>query len=138
MEFRSGYEGTIKVGGGSTPPQAKFFGSWDASSKTELKKRGPYIGDSGKIYKSRGGRDGSVSLKGDVPKGYDAAIAAILAAEENGTDLVLELTQTDGLVTAGTWAITELKVGSKGDEGHTIELECESNGTYSFDGPTGP
>lgn len=125
-----GYDGTVKSGANT----ADFVGSWEFTSARETTKRGPYIGDGGVIYKTRGGREGSGSIKGELRAGASTFRTALLAAEANGTDIALEFVATNGVKVAGSaFVVTEVKVGADAGEGVSIEFAFEANGAYTID-----
>jgi hypothetical protein len=125
-----GYDGSVASGANS----ADFIGSWDFESKWEVKKRGPYIGDSGTLYKVVSSRDGSGSLKGELRAGSSTFRAALVAAEAAGSDIALTLIATSGVKVSGSaFKITSLKIEAKADEGIDINFDFEANGAYTID-----
>lgn len=125
-----GYDGSVASGANT----ADFIGSWEFESKRETKTRGPYIGDSGTIYKTRGGREGSGSLKGELRSGASAFRTAMLAAEAAGSDVALTLIATNGVKISGSaFIITSLKFEAKADEGVDVTFDFDANGSYTID-----
>lgn len=126
----SGIDGSVKTG----MSIADFIGSWDFESKTAVKTRGPYIGDGGRLYKVRGGRDGSGSLKGELREGAQAFRRALLTAEKNGTDIPLELNSADAIkVTGDAFIVSNVKIEAKGEDGCDISFDFEANGAFEIE-----
>jgi hypothetical protein len=111
---------------------------WEADLNIEITKDGPFLNDSGKIYKILGGTEAKGKVKGKVPSGRDAAITAIAAAI--GASAGLDLTLDQGVYSGGATGgyrlivsgalISNLKVGQDSKNGAPFEFDWESNGHY--------
>lgn len=132
-----GYDG--KVEQGATPTALLGVESWEADVDVEVNKVGPFLNDSGTIYKIRGGIDCKGKVKCSVPDGMDANQTALIDALTGGDDIKLVLTQgvqgsgTGGYVlTIDKAIISKVKPSQDTKGGPAVEFEFEANGAVTL------
>ncbi len=132
-----GFDGKIEQGG--SPTALLGVESWEADVDVQINTIGPFLNDSGKLYKVRGGKDCKGKAKCSVPDGKDSSQTAIINALNNGTDINLVLTQgvqgtgTGGYVlTVPTAVISKVKPAQDSKGGPGVEFEFEANGSFTL------
>ncbi len=132
-----GFDGKVEQGAG--PTALLGVESWEADVDIDISTVGPFLNDSGKKYKVRGGKEVKGKIKCSVPDGKDTNQTAIMNALINGTDINLVLTQgvqgagTGGYVlTVPTAVVSKVKPGQDSKGGPAIEFEFESSGSFTL------
>lgn len=130
-----GFDGAVSQG--ASPTALLGITDWEADIDLEITTDGPFLNDSGTLYKTRGGKDIKFKAKGKVPSGKDSNQTAVITALTAGTDLNIVLRQGDTAasdlaytITIPTAVITHVKLGQDSKNGSTVEFDGEGSGTF--------
>lgn len=99
-----------------------FIQSWEANMSQDYAEQGPFLNDSGNLYRARTSKKLEGSIKGVVPSGKDVSQTAIITAFTGGTDIKMSLVSTAGysiVITAASY--------------DSVKLGHDSNGTATFE-----
>jgi hypothetical protein len=127
----TGWAGTVKQAGTALV----FMNSWEITMTYDTATQGPFLNDSGALYKSRTAKSAKGSAKGVVPSGKDVNQDAVTTAFQTGANKAMTLFSTGGhSIEIGTAIITELKFGHDAKDGPTFEFNFEDSGGFLVDG----
>ena len=116
----SGPSGRVTQGTADTA--LVFITDWSAEQKQDYETQGPFLNDSGNLYRSRTSKQLQWNFKGVVPSGKDASQTAIQTALTGGTDIKLSLVSVAGYSILVTLASVE-----------TVNLGHDAKGTATFE-----
>lgn len=132
-----GFDG--KVEEGASPTALLGVADWEITVTIGVETDGPFLNDSGKIYKSISSVDSKGKVKGSVSDGKDTALTSIKTAALAGTAINLVLTQgvqgggTGGYVyTCATSVISDFKLTQAAKGGAKFEFSFEGSGTFTI------
>jgi hypothetical protein len=109
-----------------------FITSWDADISQDVEVVGPFLNDSGNLYKSRTSRSLKGTMKGAVPSGKDASQTAIIAALTGGNDIKTTLVSYGGYsVVVAAALIDGVKLGHDAKGTATFEASFQDNGGFT-------
>ncbi len=109
-----------------------FIEEWSAEINQEFETLGPFLNDSGNLYRSRTSNELKWSFKGAVPSGKDASQTGIITALTGGTDTPITLITNVGYtITCTLAAVENVKLGHSAKGTATFEASGLNNGAYT-------
>lgn len=111
-----------KVTQGTADTALVFLTDWTLDQKQNFETQGPFLNDSGNLYRARTSKEAAWSFKGVVPSGKDANQTAINTALTGGTDIKISLSSTAGYSVVITLASVE-----------NVKLGHDAKGTATFE-----
>jgi len=109
-----------------------FIQSWEADMSQDYEEQGPFLNDSGILYRARTAKSLKGSIKGVVPSGKDVSQTAIITAFMAGTDIKMTLVSNAGysvVITAASY--DNIKLGHDAAGTGTFEASFADNGGWS-------
>lgn len=130
-----GSDGSITVNRGTSTEQRFIWaGEWEVTIKQNKQEFGPHIGDP-LIYPVGTSVVYEFSIKGDIPKGGDAALRALRARSQGGSatcDLELQAFGGDRFAFASsTMLVEQYKSALKADGSHTFDVSGSGPATVT-------
>jgi hypothetical protein len=125
-----GFDGKITQGTADTV--LVFMTDWEAKMAQDYAEQGPFLNDSGNLYRSRTSKKLNGTIKGVVPSGKDASQTAIITALTAGNDIKMSLVSNAGysiVVTAASYDDVTLGHDAKGTA--TFEASFQDNGGWT-------
>jgi hypothetical protein len=126
----TGYNG--KVTQGTEDTALVFITDWEAKMTQDYSEQGPFLNDSGTLYRARTSRKLEGTIKGVVPSGKDASQTAIITAFTGGSDIKMTLVSTGGysvVIAAASYSDITLGQDAKGTA--TFEASFQDNGGFA-------
>jgi hypothetical protein len=125
-----GYDG--KVTQGTADTALVFITSWEATMTQNYEEQGPFLNDSGNLYRSRTSKQLAGTISGVVPSGKDASQTAIITAFMAGSDLKTTLVSNAGYSIVVTLAsYDEITLGHDAEGTATFAASFQDNGGWA-------
>lgn len=125
-----GFDGKITQGTADTV--LVFMTDWSAKMTQDYAEQGPFLNDSGTLYRARTSKKLEGTIKGVVPSGKDISQTAIITAFTGGTDLKTTLVSNAGYSIVVTLAsYSDVTLGHDANGTATFEASFTDNGGWS-------
>jgi hypothetical protein len=125
-----GFDGKITQGTADTA--LVFMTDWEAKMTQDYAEQGPFLNDSGTLYRARTSKKLNGTIKGVVPSGKDASQTAIVTALTGGADIKMSLVSNAGysiVITAASY--DEITLGHDAKGTATFEATFQDNGGWT-------